>query len=169
MGYLNPVEIMGYQAFAAAAAAAGVDGVLTVDMPPEEAGELAAALQAHELDPIFLTAPTSSTQRLRRIAAMASGFIYYVSLKGVTGAANLDLAAVEAKLAEIRAVTDLPLGVGFGIKDADTAARMSRIADAVVVGSSLVSLVEANRDHPERIAPAIKQQAAAMRAAIDAE
>jgi tryptophan synthase alpha chain len=168
MGYLNPIEIMGYQVFAAAAAEAGVDGVLTVDLPPEESHDLLQALRARDLDPIFLIAPTSNRARIERITAAASGFVYYVSLKGVTGAANLDLAAVAAKLAEIRAVTDLPLGVGFGIKDADTAARIAGIADAVVVGSALVSRVEANAAAPEMIAAEARALIGGMRAAMDA-
>ena len=168
MGYLNPIEIMGYQAFADAAAAAGVDGVLTVDLPPEESDELLQCLRARELDPIFLIAPTSRRSRVERIAAVASGFVYYVSLKGVTGAANLDLAAVEAKLAEIRSLTDLPLGVGFGIKDAETAARLGGVADAVVVGSALVSRVEANAAQPDRISAEAKALIGGMRAALDA-
>ena len=168
MGYLNPVEIMGYQAFADAARQAGADGLLTVDMPPEESHELVQALRAADLDPIYLVAPTSNLARIQRITAAASGFVYYVSLKGVTGAANLDLDAVAAKLAEIRSVTALPLGVGFGIKDAATAAAVARLADAVVVGSALVSRVEANAGSPEKILDEARTLIGGMRQAMDA-
>ncbi len=168
MGYLNPIEVMGYETFAAAAAAAGVDGVLTVDMPPEEATGYAAALAEAGLDPIFLIAPTTTDARLARIAAMARGFVYYVSLKGVTGAASLDVAAVTARLAHIRRFTSLPLGVGFGIKDARAAARIGRCADAVVVGSALLSLIEAAGDDEARCRREVTTLLAGMRAALDA-
>lgn len=168
MGYLNPVEVMGYQAFAAAASDAGVDGVLTVDMPPEESAELTGALQSHGLDPIYLLAPTSHEARIRRIGESASGFVYYVALKGVTGAGHLDLASVERKLAEIRDIIDLPLGVGFGIKDAETAAKMARMADAVVVGSALVSRIEANSEDPEQLIAEVSALIGGMRQAMDA-
>ena len=168
MGYLNPIEIMGYKAFARAAADAGVDGVLTVDIPPEEATTFVPAMQARGIDPIFLLAPTSHRARIERITAAASGFVYYVSLKGVTGAANLSLDSVREKLAEIRACTDLPVGVGFGIKDAQTAAAMSEFADAVVVGSALVSRIESNPDNPEQAIAEIKELLGEMRAAMDA-
>ncbi len=168
MGYLNPLEVMGYQAFAEAAADAGVDGVLTVDMPPEEAAELTTALRSHGLDPIYLLAPTSHEARIRLIGESASGFVYYVALKGVTGAGHLDLASVESKLADIRRIIDLPLGVGFGIKDAETAARMSRLADAVIVGSALVSRIEANADQPERLSAEVAELIRGMRQAMDA-
>lgn len=167
MGYLNPVEVMGYETFASAASAAGVDGVLTVDMPPEEATELTAALVSHEIDPIFLIAPTSTNERIEHIAGCARGFIYYVALKGVTGAANLDFDSVEKKLAEIREHTEISLGVGFGIKDAETARQMSTIADAVVVGSALVSLIEANLGEPVRIEQEVANLMRSMREAMD--
>jgi len=167
MGYLNPVEVMGYEDFATAAAEAGVDGVLTVDMPPEESHDLVQALRSHALDPIFLAAPTSNRQRLEMIARAASGFIYYVSLKGVTGAANLVVDEVARKLAEIREVTDLPLGVGFGIKDAEMAATMSRIADAVVVGSALVRIIEENVKEPDKIREKLHGLVQEMRVAMD--
>jgi len=126
MGYLNPIEVMGYAAFAKSAAEAGVDGVLTVDIPPEEGHDFLVALREQAIDPIYLLAPTSTAERIRKITNSASGFVYYVSLKGVTGASNLDVKAVSDKLAEIRATTDMPVGVGFGIKDAETARRMGR-------------------------------------------
>jgi tryptophan synthase alpha chain len=167
MGYLNPVEVMGYEAFAAAAAEAGVDGVLSVDLPPEEAAELVAALRQHSLDPIFLLAPTTDDARIEKICAMASGYVYYVALKGVTGAGGLDVAAVSDKLSQIRRHTSLPVGVGFGIKDADSAARVARVADAVVVGSALVQKVEAGRGQSEKISQDIAGLLSQMRAAMD--
>ena len=168
MGYLNPVEVMGYDVFAKGAADAGVDGVLTVDIPPEESHDLIQALRARSLDAIYLAAPTSHRHRLELIAEAASGFIYYVSLKGVTGSANLVLDEVAAKLQEIRQVTDMPVGVGFGIKDAQMAASMAKIADAVVVGSALVSRIEANANEPDKIGAELKQLLQEMRAAMDA-
>jgi len=168
MGYLNPIERMGYQDFARAAAAAGVDGVLTVDLPPEEAQDLLTALLARELDPIFLLAPTSTPERIQKVAALARGYVYYVSLKGVTGAATLDVFDVGQKLDVIRRYTDLPVGVGFGIKDAATAAAVARLADAVVVGSALVAWIEQLADEPERLQAEIVGLLAAMRRAMDA-
>ncbi|SFZ75168.1 tryptophan synthase subunit alpha [Chitinimonas taiwanensis] len=142
MGYANPIEAMGYQAFAEQAKAVGVDGVLTVDMPPEEAGPLAEVLKAHELDPIFLLAPTTPAWRVAEVAKLASGYVYYVSLKGVTGAANLDLDDVASKLSTLREQLSVPIGVGFGIRDAATAQAVARIADSVIIGSRLVQEVE---------------------------
>jgi tryptophan synthase alpha chain len=167
MGYLNPVECMGYSEFAAAAQDSGVDGVLTVDLPPEEAADLVAALRARQLDPVFLVAPTSSEARMQRIADLASGFIYYVSLKGVTGAANLDVAAVAEKLGQLRRHTRLPIGVGFGIRDPESAANVGRLADAVIVGSALVQKVEALLAHPDQIVDAMQRAVAEMRQALD--
>ena len=168
MGYLNPIEIMGYEAFAAAAQTAGVDGVLTVDIPPEEGSDLINAMRAHELDPIYLLAPTSTEERIRKITSTASGFVYYVSLKGVTGAANLDVDAVSAKLDAIRQTTEMPVGVGFGIKDAATAKAMAAIADAVVVGSAIVQRVEDNAGDTAAIQSSVGELIAEMRTAIDA-
>ncbi len=167
MGYLNPIEVMGYEGFARGAAEAGVDGVLTVDMPPEEALGYIAALEAARLDPVFLLAPTSTRERIERISAMARGFVYYVSLKGVTGAASLDVQSVEEAVARIRAVTGVPIGVGFGIRDAETAARISRVADAVVVGSAVVSRVAAAGEVHDQVIPAVAGLLAEMRQAID--
>ncbi|MCG6967457.1 MAG: tryptophan synthase subunit alpha [Chromatiaceae bacterium] len=169
MGYLNPLEAMGYETFAEAAAEAGVDGVLTVDIPPEEAATFVPAMKSNGIDPIFLLAPTSNRARIERITATASGFVYYVSLKGVTGAGNLSLDSVRAKLAEIRSCTDLPVGVGFGIKDATTAAAMAGFADAVVVGSALVSRIEANPDDVQKAVAEIKALLSEMRTAMDAD
>jgi len=168
MGYLNPIEIMGYENFAAEAAEAGVDGAIIVDIPPEEGGDLLQAMKAKGLDQIYLIAPTSTAERIRRICDVAGGFVYYVSVKGVTGASHLDLDAVAQKLEAIRAGTDLPVGVGFGIKDAQTAAAVSRLADAVVVGSALVSRVETLAEEPEKIGAALREVIASMRHAMDA-
>jgi tryptophan synthase alpha chain len=167
MGYLNPIERMGHAAFVAAARDVGVDGVLTVDLPPEEAAEPIELMNAAEIAPIFLVAPTSSVERIRRTAQLAQGYLYYVSLKGVTGSAALNVAEVAEKLATIRACTDLPLGVGFGIKDPPTAAAVARIADAVVVGSALVARMHELADDPERMRTEVAAQLAAMRQAMD--
>jgi tryptophan synthase alpha chain len=142
MGYANPIERMGYAAFAEAAKAAGVDGVLTVDIPPEESTGVADVFKAAGLDPIFLLSPTTPESRVELVASAASGFIYYVSLKGVTGSANLDMNEVAQKIAAIRRHCTLPVGVGFGIRDAATAEAVARIADAVVVGSRIVNEIE---------------------------
>lgn len=138
MGYLNPVEVIGYEKFVQYAKNCGVDGVLLVDMPPESATEFAQVLKQHDMDQIFLLAPTSTDQRIQAVAAQASGFIYYVSLKGVTGAASLDVADAAQRIAKIKSMTDVPVGVGFGINDAASAKAMGAVADAVIVGSALV-------------------------------
>jgi len=168
MGYLNPIEVMGYDKFAAAALEAGVDGVLTVDLPPEEGHDLVEALKSRQLDPIFLAAPTSSDQRIQQMSASGGGFLYYVSFKGVTGANRLDVQAVKDKLVQIRASTELPVGVGFGIRDAETAAQVAAFSDAVVVGSALVNRIAALADKPDAIVAQAPQVIAEMRAAMDA-
>jgi tryptophan synthase alpha chain len=167
MGYLNPVEVMGYAKFASDAASAGVDGAIIVDMPPQEADDLLVEMKANNVDPIFLLAPTSTDERIKMITSAASGFVYYVSLKGVTGAATLDIKAVEDKITQIRKHTSLPIGVGFGISDADKAQQMSRIGDAVIVGSALVKQIEANRDDHDAIMTAAKDLIGGMRQAMD--
>lgn len=167
MGYANPVEAMGIDRFAEAAAAGGVDGVLIVDCPPEEAQALRAALRARGIDLIFLVAPTTTPGRMREIAAAASGYLYYVSLKGVTGATHLDLAEVSSKLASLRSHTRLPIGVGFGIRDGSTARAMAGIADAVVIGSALVERIE--RAGAADAARAARQFLREIRAAMDAQ
>ena len=141
MGYLNPIEVMGYEVFSTKAKAAGVDGVLVVDLPPEEAEALLSVLKSHELNQIFLVSPTTQGERLKRICEVASGFLYYVSLKGVTGSNRLDVDAVAKKLEQIRSKTELPLGVGFGIKDAQIAKEVGKICDAVIIGSALVERI----------------------------
>lgn len=166
MGYANPVEQMGTRIFASEAAAAGIDGVLIVDYPPEECADFAALLRAAGLDLIFLLSPTSSETRIAKVAALASGYIYYVSLKGVTGAAHIDTQDVQAALARIRQHTGLPVGVGFGIRDAATAARVAGFADAVVVGSRLV--LEAETGSVESLPSRVSAIAAEFRQAMDA-
>jgi len=167
MGYLNPVEVMGYAAFAEKAANVGVDAALTVDLPPEEGGEFVTELRKYDMDPIFLIAPTTTDARIAQLCSAASGFVYYVSLKGVTGAATLDSTAVAEKLADIRRHTDMPVGVGFGIKDADSAASVGAVADAVVVGSALVNQADANQNNPAAVAPAICAILTEIRSALD--
>ena len=142
MGYANPIEAMGYENFASQAQTAGVDGVLTVDYPPEECGEFLACLAQHKLDPIFLLSPTSLDTRVAAVAQAARGFVYYVSLKGVTGAGNLDLSAVKMRLTQLRKQVSLPIGVGFGIRDGGMAKAMAEFSDAVVVGSRIVQEIE---------------------------
>ena len=142
MGYANPIERMGTDAFAKAASEAGVDGVLVVDYPPEECEAFAKTMRAAGIDPISLLAPTSTEARIAQIARVASGYLYYVSLKGVTGAATIDLDAVAERIPQIRQHARLPVGVGFGIRDAATARAISGVADAVVIGSRIVQLLE---------------------------
>ena len=167
MGYLNPVEVMGYETFAKAASEAGVDGVLSVDLPPEEAHDLLIALEANAIDPIFLLAPTTDDARIEKICAVASGYVYYVALKGVTGAGGLDVQSVTDKLVQIRRHTELPVGVGFGIKDAESAQAVAAVADAVVVGSALVKKIEQNPAQSDKITTDIADVLARMRAAMD--
>ena len=169
MGYLNPVEVMGYAAFAQAAKDAGVDGLLTVDLPPEEAGDLLHELKQVAIDPIFLVSPSTSDERVRKIAAVASGFLYYVSFKGVTGANRLDVGAVASKVKTIRSLTNIPVGVGFGIRDAQSAADVSAVADAVVVGSALVKRIAELAAQPTQINASLTEVLAEMRQAMDAQ
>ncbi|RLA03289.1 MAG: tryptophan synthase subunit alpha [Gammaproteobacteria bacterium] len=170
MGYANPIEAIGYKAFAQQSQAAGVDGVLTVDMPPEEAeNEFLPLMKEYGVDTIFLVAPTTSEQRMAKIAQHASGFIYYVSIKGVTGAAALDVSDVSKKLSQLRKCTDLPIGVGFGIRDGKSAAKVATIADAVVVGSALVNCIEEHADRAEEIPAMVAGRLAEMRHAINAQ
>ncbi len=166
MGYANPIEHMGVSEFARAAAAAGVDGVLVVDYPPEEGGELARALRQAQIDEVFLLAPTSSAQRVALVARAASGYVYYVSLKGVTGAGNLDLDDVAANVTRIKQHIKLPVGVGFGIRDGVTARAIGNIADAVVVGSRIVQEIESSAR--ENIAANVEKLVRGLRDAMDA-
>ena len=167
MGYLNPIEVLGYARFAQEAATAGADGVLTVDLPPEEADLFQPAMKSQGLDTIFLLAPTSPAERIKLIAKAASGFIYYVSLRGVTGAANLDVREVAAKLKEIRGHTKLPLGVGFGIGSPEVAAQVAEFADAVIVGSAVVKRMEEMAAKPDKILTEVPAFIARLREAMD--
>lgn len=167
MGYMNPVEVLGYKRFAELASDAGVDGVLTVDLPPEEADELLVELKANNLDCIFLLSPTTPDARVQLVCEKASGYIYYVSLKGVTGAANIDPVEVGSKVAHIKTFEQIPVAVGFGIRDADSAAAISKTADAVVVGSVLVSLVGEHAENPEILHEKMFDLVNGMRLAMD--
>jgi tryptophan synthase alpha chain len=170
MGYANPVERYdqkhGTDSFIRDACAAGVDGVLIVDYPPEECEEFAAKLRAHSMDLIFLLAPTSTDERMQQVARVASGYVYYVSLKGVTGSGALDIDAVEAMLPRIRQHVSVPVGVGFGIRDAATAKAISRVADAVVIGSRLIQLIE--NESADRINAVAADFLSGIRQALDA-
>ena len=170
MGYANPVERYdlkhGADSFIHDASEAGVDGVLIVDYPPEECVEFAAKLRAHQMDLIFLLAPTSTDARMQQVAQVASGYVYYVSLKGVTGSGTLDTGAVEAMLPRIRQHVHIPVGVGFGIRDAATAQTIGRVADAVVIGSKIIQLIE--NEPRENVGPATAEFLRCIRAALDA-
>ena len=165
MGYANPVEAMGHALFADAAQVSGVDGVLIVDYPPEEFGGFSELLAQREIDPVFLLAPTSSESRIRQVARYARGYVYYVSLRGVTGASHLDLDEIARKLPQIRSHIRLPVGVGFGIRDAQTAAAVAKIADAVIIGSRLVQEVETSPR--ERVVDNISVLLKDIRGALD--
>ena len=167
MGYLNPIETRGVAAFAERAKEVGVDGVLIVDLAVEESAEYIPALREAGLDLIFLLAPTSSPSRVEMIARHASGYLYYVSLKGVTGAATLDVGDVSRKLTEIRKHTALPIAVGFGIRDAASAKAVGAIADGIVVGTALVSEVEKHQTEPQRLPDILGKKLATLRAALD--
>ena len=170
MGYANPVErydlMHGQDAFIRDAAEAGVDGVLVVDYPPEECEAFAAKLRARNMDLIFLLAPTSTEERMKLVAQVASGYVYYVSLKGVTGAGTLDTGAVEAMLPRIREHVSVPVGVGFGIRDAATAQAIGRVADAVVIGSKIIQLIE--NVPADEVVPVAREFISGVRAALDA-
>ena len=141
MGYLNPIEIMGYAGFAEGCARAGIDGVLVVDMPPAESGDLPALLAARDIDRIFLVSPTTTAGRAREIIEYTSGYLYYVSLKGVTGAALEDRESVAVNIANLRQSTDLPVIVGFGIRNVETALAMNELGDGIIIGSALVEKI----------------------------
>lgn len=167
MGYLNPVEAMGYETFAHNAGVAGVDGVLLVDLPPEESGKATQLFADKGIQHIFLLAPTTTPERVALIAKAGSGYLYYVSLKGVTGSATLDTEAVAKQLEMIREHADLPIGVGFGITDAASAKAIAAVADGVVVGSALVRRVADNLHQPDQIPAQVAAVLAQMRAAMD--
>lgn len=157
MGYLNPIEIVGYDEFAVSFSEAGVDGIIVVDSPPEEGADLTAALGKHNISRVFLVAPTSRPERVRLICDQASGFIYYVSLRGVTGASHVNLDEVQSRLSDIRAQSSLPVGVGFGIDSPSAAADIARFADAVIVGSALVRVIADNAGDQERLISAASE------------
>ena len=165
MGYGNPIESMGWEKFAKRCAEVGVDGVLTVDFPPEESHDAFEFLQAHGIDPVFLIAPTTNEARIELVAKLARGYVYYVSLKGVTGAGNLDLSAIAHKIPQIRKHIALPIGVGFGIRDAETARAVSALCDGVVVGSRIVQEIENSKETQvlENVSRLVKE----LRTAID--
>jgi tryptophan synthase alpha chain len=146
MGYGNPIEAMGWELFAQRCAEVGVDGVLTVDFPPEESHDAFEHLQRHNIAPIFLLAPTTNEARIKHVAKLARGYVYYVSLKGVTGAGSIDLSAIEEKMPQLRKHIQLPIGVGFGIRDAETALAVAKLCDGVVVGSRIVQEIEASTE-----------------------
>jgi tryptophan synthase alpha chain len=164
MGYANPVERMGIAAFLAAARSSGVDGVIVVDYPPEESASFASAAKAAGVDPIFLLAPTSADARIEQVLGLASGYVYYVSLKGITGG-TLDTADVQARVAHIKARTALPVGVGFGIRDAATASAVAACADAVIIGTKMIQVIEDGplEGAPDRAAAFVR----GIRAALD--
>ncbi len=165
MGYANPIEAMGAERFVSAAREVGVDGVLVVDYPPEECMGFAATAKAGGLDPIFLLAPTSGEQRFADVARAGSGYIYYVSLKGVTGSARLDVDEVARRIPQIRAAVGMPVGVGFGIRDAESAQRIGAVADAVVIGSRIIEEIEHNPGaEVERVSAFMRE----IRLALDA-
>lgn len=170
MGYANPVEAYDFKrgpdAFVRDAAAAGIDGILIVDYPPEECVDFADKLRALNMDLIFLLAPTSTPERMAQVARVASGYVYYVSLKGVTGSGALDIDAVEAMLPRIREHVSVPVGVGFGIRDAATAKAISRVADAVVIGSRIIQLID--QQPREQVVPVVREFLAGIRSALDA-
>ncbi len=169
MGYANPIERMGYEDCANRASQAGVDGILTVDLPAEESKDLTDRLKEKNIEAIYLIAPTTSNERVATVTAQAGGFVYYVSLKGVTGAGHLDIDSVEEKLTVIRKHTDLPVLVGFGIKDADSASAIGKVSDGVVVGSVLVKAMGELEGKPSsEICQALKDIVTPMRSALNA-
>ncbi len=165
MGYANPVEAMGYEAFAARAKAAGVDGVLIVDYPPEESAEWVGHLKNEQIDAIFLLSPTTPQARIEQVSDLAQGYVYYVSLKGVTGSFSLDLHDVASKLTQLRSHISIPIGVGFGIRDADTARAVGELADAVVIGSRIIEEIE--KSSGKDMLTNVHHLVSSLRAAID--
>ncbi len=165
MGYANPIERMGVDVFIDKAAAKGVDGVLVVDYPPEESVDFATKLKAKSMDMIFLLAPTSTDERIREIGNLASGYIYYVSLKGVTGSGNLNVNEVTSRIEKIKKHVTIPVGVGFGIRDAATAKAIGASADAVVIGSRIIAELESVK--PDEAASAVKSFLEEIRKALD--
>lgn len=167
MGYLNPIEHMTYEAFAKAAYQAGVDGCLIVDSPPEESECLAHALKEQSIDLIYLIAPNSTDERVTTISKLASGYLYYVSMKGITGTKTIDMAEVGQTVSHLKSLTELPIGVGFGIKDAESAGQTASVADAVIVGSAYINLITKHKDNLESMHQAIAEFTVSLRQAID--
>jgi len=166
MGYANPIEAMGIERFAAAAKAAGIDGVIVVDYPPEECLDFCALMKRNAIDPIFLLSPTSTKKRIDEVARSGSGYLYYVSLRGVTGASNIDFSEISDKIPAIRAATRMPIGVGFGIRDVESARRVAASADAVVIGSRIIQEIEAGS--PDQAVARVKAFLKPIRQALDA-
>lgn len=167
MGYLNPIEVMGYETLADRCVSAGVDGLLIVDMPPEEADEFNQMLYQREVDPVYLLAPTSTEERMELVSRAARGFVYYVSIRGVTGSANLDYDEIRTQIESIRQHASLPVGVGFGINGPESAVKIGQHADAVIIGSAIVNRVEASRDNPDAILTNIGDFLREVRQALD--
>lgn len=167
MGYLNPVEAMGYETFVDRAVKAGVDGVLLVDLPPEEATEVEGFFKAKDLDMVYLIAPTTTDARIEKIGQSGSGYVYYVSLKGVTGSKALDVDDVARNLERIRKHVSVPVGVGFGITNGETAAQVAKVADGVIVGSAIVNRIAANADNPQQAQAEVTELMREMRSAMD--
>ena len=166
MGYANPIEAMGVRRFLEEAKAADIDGVIVVDYPPEECAEFSSLARSSGIDPVFLLAPTSTEKRIAEVARIGSGYLYYVSLRGVTGASNIDLSEVAARIPKIRAATRLPIGVGFGIRDAESARRVAQTADAVVIGSRIIQEIEDGK--PDDAVSRVKAFLKPIRQALDA-
>ena len=169
MGYLNPFERIGPQAFAERALAAGVDGVLVVDLPPEEAEDFNRVVRTAGIDQVYLVAPNTSSERIRMICSQASGFVYFVAVKGVTGDKPVDVERINARIAETRSVSSLPVGIGFGIRTPQSAAAAAASADAIIVGSALVEVIEQHGRDSAAAAPALERLVRSLRTAIDAE
>jgi tryptophan synthase alpha chain len=167
MGYLNPIEMMGADSFFSAASEAGVDGVLTVDLPPEEADDFAPQVAKYGLDTVFLIAPTTTNERIEEICKHSSGYVYYVSVKGVTGSKALSVEEVAQKVANIKSINDIPVGVGFGISDAKSAAAVAEVSDGVIVGSVLVNIIKENQEDLSAIKDQLGSTLSAMRKAMD--
>ncbi|MBA2659343.1 MAG: tryptophan synthase subunit alpha [Nitrosospira sp.] len=165
MGYANPIEAIGYETFTARAKVCGIDGVLTVDYPPEESEEWVKYLERQQIAPIFLLSPTTPQARIEHVAKMAKGYIYYVSLKGVTGASGLDLSDVASKLARLRSIISIPIGVGFGIRDSTTAKAVAELADAVVIGSRIIEEIECSPK--EELLANVHRLVKSLRSAVD--
>jgi len=167
MGYLNPIEFIGYEQFAKEAQAAGISGTIIVNLPPEESGDMDPILEAHGIEPVYLLAPTTTDERAEIVCRASRGFVYYVSLKGTTGASTLDIDDVSEKMARFRKISTLPIMVGFGVKDCASARAVADVADGAVVGSAIVKLMEEHRDDPEMLQSSVKQFVGELRAAID--